>query len=302
MCRSPSARGPQRHRRPRRAGLSLAELLIATAIMAMVAGAMAALGQAVQVGWEYSEGHGLATQHARVALERMRRAVSNAYASETHPGVAVVYETAGGWEFPDTLVVWRPSGTPANPDGPPLVSECVLFCVDPESPNRLVEITAPSDSRPIPLTDELNTSTWRATLDAIKTDSGSRKVVLTNLLRVASTNSGEVPSYGVKFPQSGAEVGGARVSGGTELRGALRFERRLLPSEQDWDDYQTGALAWSALPWAQGIYGSQTGLRHVWVRIELQLMPGEQALVEDPRGESSVPVFGSAAFSYQMNQ
>ena len=58
------------------------------------------------------------------------------------------------------------------------------------------------------------------------------------------------------------------------MRGAARFETRLRPSDTDWANYKAGSVTWMNLPWVQGIYGSQAGLRQVWVRMELQFVPG----------------------------
>src|SRR5690606_2573442 len=101
-------------------------------------------------------------QHARVVIDRITSAVSTAYSAPDHPGMWVVYETSGSHRFPDTLIVWKPEGTPANLQGPPLVRECLIYSPDPDSPNRLLEIRAASNATPIPLNDTLNSSTWRA--------------------------------------------------------------------------------------------------------------------------------------------
>lgn len=258
-------------------GLSLVELLIALAIMGAMAAMVAGLSQAATSGWRYGQGHADATQHARVALERITRSVREAYATENHPGCAVSYTEVSSWRFPDTLVVWSPNGPPQNADGPPLVSECVIYCPDPADPSQLVEITAPSDSREIPLTNELNQSPWKSQLAGIKTSSQSTKVVLTELLRTSQNAIG------------------------TSQFGAIRFERELRPSDSEWDAYQGAVITWSDLSWPQGMYGANRGTRQVWMRVEMQLMPGRESITKDPAGQQAVVFFDSASLLYTLS-
>jgi hypothetical protein len=86
------------------------------------------------------------------------------------------------------------------------------------------------------------------------------------------------------------------------LRGAVRFERELRPSATDWTRYTQGTLAWNNLAWPQGIYGTHTGLRQVWVRTELQLMPGEDVLKADPQGQRAIPFLGSGTLHYELKK
>ncbi len=83
-----------------------------------------------------------------------------------------------------------------------------------------------------------------------------------------------------------------------ERRGAVRFESRLRPSDEAWND---SGIAWEALPWVQGTFGPQAGLRQAWLRIELQLMPGAIAAASD-RSRQPVPFFVSAAIYYPMHR
>ena len=58
--------------RPRR-GLTLVELMMVSAVMAILASALAALATTVQVASQQQMGAGLAMQHGQVALQRMER-------------------------------------------------------------------------------------------------------------------------------------------------------------------------------------------------------------------------------------
>jgi hypothetical protein len=268
----------------RRFGLTLVELLIASSIVVLVVAALAGLARAVQLGSAYGEGHGTATQHARVILERISRAVHGATANESFPGLLVVAEESGRWRFPDTLVVWRPKSQAVDPKGLPRLNELVIYCPHPTIPNELLEITVPNDSRTMPpASDE---AAWAAELAAIKTSSSSTAIPLTTLLRTCSL-AGSASSVS---------------SGGTDCRAAVRFECQLRPSAADWAAYKAGTLAWDKLPWVQGIGSSKTGLRQAWLRIELQMMPGAEAAGDDPGGQQAIPFFGSAALYYELNR
>jgi hypothetical protein len=256
--------------------MTLLELLIAMSIMVIVVGTLGALSKGVQEGFEYTEGRGLATQHARVLLDRIGGTVREATANEQFPGVIVLSETVGSQRFPDTLVVWHPASDPVDADGLPRYNELVVYCPGPTAPNQFVEITVPADTRTVP--PVASQAQWAAEIEAIKQSDSSEVVVLTDLVRTGSADDSEAASW--------------------KWRGAVRFETRLRPSQTDWAAYQDSTLNWEELPWVQGIYGSQTGLRQVWVRTELQLTTGETA----GGGGQYLPFLGSAALHYEMNK
>jgi len=285
--------------------MTLLELLMAMSIIVMVVGTLGTLARGIQQGFEYTEGHGTMTQHARVALDRITRTVREATANERFPGVLVVADTVGSWRFPDTLAVWHPDAAVlaahperlplTDPNRKPYYDELVIYCPclpDPRKPAWLVEITDPRD---IALGD--NEASWPAEIDAIRElcsdpseDQTGNRTVLTKLMRKSSVFDANVNDLSV--------------------RGVVRFETMLRPSEDEWDQYQSIAAAepanepnaWKALPWVQGIYGSQTGLRQVWMRVELQLMPGEEWQAADSAGQQAVPFLDSAALYYELHR
>ena len=83
-----------RHRQRR--GLTLVELMMVTAVMAILATTLAALATTVQVANQQQMGRGLAIQHGRVAIERIERAIQGATANEQFPGFIVISETIDG--------------------------------------------------------------------------------------------------------------------------------------------------------------------------------------------------------------
>lgn len=257
-------------RRARPAGLTLIELLIASSIMAMMAAALGALALAVSTGNQQSHGQGVAVQHARVALGRIRTTCLGAHASREFPGYLVVAEEVGSWRFPDSLVVWR-SDNPTDPEGLPRFRELVIFTPDPAAPNRLLELTAPNDDREVPSPDD--GSAWRTEVDALLQRGTTQITQLTDLVRTPLVDN-------------------------RSRRGAVRFHVMLRPSREDLDEHEAGSKAWSELPWAQSVRGSQMGLRQAMCRIELQLMPGASAAQQDPGGATALTFFSSAAIYY----
>lgn len=271
MCRVRNDRMPRRRR-----ALTLVEMLLAISILGITAGALTGLALSVQQGATYSQGYSTVTQHARVALERITRTVGQAYAAGDYPGAVVVYDAVGSWQFPDTLVVWSPSGTPANPSGPPLLGELVIYCPDPSNPNRLLEVTAPGSSVPVPLNDaSLNTAAWRAEIKSLASGNSANAVQLTELVRAAQLDAGT-------------------------RRAAVRFAVDMRPSDSEWAACQAQPTLWDSLAWPQGLGGSQTGLRQVGVRVELQLLPDSWAGQLDPQAQQTVPFLGSATLSYAL--
>src|SRR6476620_8843460 len=79
--------GPRRVERRR--GLTLAELLVATTIMLLIATAVATLASTVQTTNTFCQGYTVSAQHARVALSRIQHTVESATASEQFPGFIV---------------------------------------------------------------------------------------------------------------------------------------------------------------------------------------------------------------------
>lgn len=260
------------HRRAR--GFTLIELMLAIGILTTCVVALGMMARAVEISTEFNQGYGTAALHAQVAFDRISRAVSGASNNATYAGTWVTQDTVSSYTFPDTLIVWRPtSGTPANPTGSPLASELVLICPDPSAPNQLVEITVPSDTRALPPSSP--SSTFKSFIDGLKTESGVQKTLLTDLMRTATDSA-------------------------NTLRGCVRFTVTLNPSDTDISSYRSGTITWASVPWAQGIWSSNIGMRQVWARTELQMIPAGSSLVTKSTGLQPVPFFGSATYSYEV--
>ncbi|MCS7304283.1 MAG: prepilin-type N-terminal cleavage/methylation domain-containing protein [Thermoguttaceae bacterium] len=251
-------------------GLTLLEVLISLVVLVLVVGALMGLSRAVAIGSAYSDSVGLTSQHARVVLDRITRTVRQARANVNFPGFLVVADQIGAWRFPDCLVVWSPDSEPADPEGMPRFSELVIYCPHPQQPNWLMEIRLPEDHRAVPPVTDL--AGWQTAVASIKASAAGTAVRLTDRLRTC------------KLSDFGAQE-----------RAALRFEARYRPSLEEQAAYKAGTLTWPELSWPQSIYGPTMGLRQAWLRIEFQLVGGQE------NGQQVYyPFFGSSALYYPL--
>lgn len=245
-----------------RRGLSLAELMISIAIMAMLSGVLATMALGVQSANEYTRGQSTAAQHARVVLQRIDRTLQNATFSESFPGFAVVSWTEGSESFPDTLVVWKPSGTAVDPSGVPRANELVIYRPDPTTPSQLLEITNPYELPTVTYAAN-NTSSWRTLVTTLVGRSNAQKVVLTDLMRTAL--------------------------GSSTRRGVVRFRSVSAPTETEISNYRAASANWSSLNWPLDRYG----MRNQTCYTELQLVPDNDA----SDGALVLPFFWSTSLS-----
>lgn len=269
----------RRTRISKRRGLTLAELLVASTIMLMIATAVATLGSAVHSANDFCRGYTTCGQHGRVALSRIERAVLNATTSESFPGCIVVTEQAGSQELPNTLVVWSPTGAASAPAGLPLVKEIVVFSPDPAHPNMLQEIRSPSDSSTVPAVT--NVSAWRTLTDQLRTSTSTTKVMLTDRLRTSPLTG----NYSDSLSPS-------------DLRGNIRFRCLMAPSATEWSQYRAGTRTWQNIAWPLDSYRSTSGTRAVACQTEIQLVPGSMSSA----GVTAIPFYGSASITYELTR
>jgi prepilin-type N-terminal cleavage/methylation domain-containing protein len=260
-----------------RRGLTLTELLVATTIMVMIAGAMATLAVTAHATNTHCRGQVQSSQHARVSLERIEQAMEKAVANEQFPACLVVAEQSGGQQLPQTLVVWSPTGSASDPIGLPLISELVVFSPDPANPSTLLEIRSPANTSTAPPTTDM--SGWQSLVDSLRTSLTNDRIVLTNQLRTA--------------PLSGTWSNSLTS---TQLRGVVRFRRVLAPTEQSWTDYRAGTRAWQDLDWPLDGYRAISGTRVVVCQTELQIVMGNMGAA----GSTALPFFGSTSLAYEL--
>jgi prepilin-type N-terminal cleavage/methylation domain-containing protein len=260
-----------------RRGLSLTELLVASAIMVLIAGGLASLATTVHSANDFSRGRIISAQHARVVLDRIHYTIDHATASEYFPVCLVVSEQVGSEDLPQTLVVWSPTTTAANPSGLPLVCELAIYAPDPAQPANLVEFRAATNANAVPAATD--TASWRTLVESLKTSQTTDKIVLTEHLRTA--------------PLSGQWNSSLTAS---QLRGVVRFHRLIAPTEQQWAEYKAGTRAWNALSWPLDSYRTTSGTRAVACQTELQIVAGNMASATS----TAVPFFGSVVRTYEL--
>ena len=254
-------------------GLTLAEMLVAMAVLGILVAGLGSMVTTVHESNDFVQREGNALQHARVAIERMERTCRGAYATADYPGFWVVSQTSGSYSFPDALVVWNPEGgEPANADGPPLLSELVVYTFDAENPETLVEITAPSAVGNAPAIS--NTTLWQTIIALAKASDAVEKIELTDLLRVANAGVGDA-----------------------DWRGVIRFDIRYHPTINEWTSYQASSITWDEMTWPLDRYGNDYGVRQSWCAIELQLVPDGETRRGAESEENAIAFFGSATLN-----
>ncbi|MCS7239501.1 MAG: hypothetical protein NZ899_14725 [Thermoguttaceae bacterium] len=252
---------------------TLAELLTALAITGLIMAACVTLFTAAAGAFRLADSRANLLQEGQACLDRIRRAVEAAYATAEMPGFLVLEHRVGGWDFPQTLIVWHPQGPVNSGRTRPFPNELVIFCPNPEAPEQLLEIRPAAAGGLCPLASDKDA--WRAFVSTILSTPGASRVVLTSRLRTAPTGDPLVPR-----------------------RPGLFFFSTLRPSEADLAQFRAGTRSWKSLPWVHGIHGPQFGLRQHWLRIELQLQNSGDAPANTP--QEIIPVFGSVAIYFGM--
>ena len=260
-----------------RRGMTLPELLIASAVTAMIGLTLAGITAAVNTGNSHVAGRATATQHARVTLERIRRTIDHAHGSESFPACVVFADTIGTHHFPDTLVVWQPTATATNPTGLPTVGELVIYAPAATDPGILLECTNRSSTAAVPALS--NTSGWFTLIDDFLTSNSASRVELTNLVRTAEVRANALPS------STSAE------------RATVRFHVLMTPNETEWTQFRAGTRTWNNVTWPLDFRGANVGVRRVVCQMELQLLPQRDGAVDD-----TLPFFGSFTYTYSLNR
>jgi hypothetical protein len=276
VANKPFAQSPTWPHAVDRSGLTLLELLVSITITVMVMGSLGAMAKAVNEGASYGESYGTATQHARVAIERIGASVRGATTSDSFPGLLVLEETVDGWGFPDTVVVWYPEGVAVDPKGLPRMNELRVYCPNPDAPNELLELTLPDDSRVAPPPGDR--AAWLAETADMKNSQAAVRTILTNMLRTATVSASE-----------------------WSRRGAVRFAARYRPDEAEMASHAAGTANWKDLAWPQGICTEGVGMRQVWLSMELQLVPASTSSSVRSSDQTAIPYLGSASQFFEVH-
>lgn len=253
-------------------GLSLAELLVASAVMGIICVSFGTLAMSVQMANEYSQEKNLVGQHARVILQRIERTLQSAHATESFPGMVPITYYYSNFDFPQAIAVWDPAGEALT--AYPRIDELVVFAIDPTNPNQLLEIRNQLDTRNAPaLTDEAG---WRTLVTDLIQSPESEIVEISDLVRAGQA--------------------------GSNYYSTLRFQTRIVPSDAEIAAARGGSANWKDLNWATSIYSSKAGIRQVWCHFEWQLVPSSDIGQHSGLREQAVPFFGSSAIYYQVTQ
>jgi prepilin-type N-terminal cleavage/methylation domain-containing protein len=250
----------------RRRGLSLVELIISTAIVSMIAVAMATLSTAVNVSQEAATNIDRMTQHGRASIRRIRATINSAHSSTQFPGFIVLTHTVSGSTIPDTLVVWTPPTSANDPDGLPLVEEIKIYMPDSSNARHLLELSRPGDTTTVPAL--ANTAAWDALVASIYTDDTA--IRLTKYLRTVD------------------------LSGNTVSQ--IRFTTRLRPDQSQIDAYIAMTATWDDIYWPQNMYTANTGTRQNQCLFELQLLD------DPPAPQDHYTFVGSGSVFYLFAQ
>lgn len=252
---------PTRRVLPRR-GLTLIELMISTAIVAMIAVALATLGTAVNESHEVANNVDSMTKHGQSTIRRIRRAIEDSYANTAFPGFSVFSRVVGSTSIPDALVVWTPlQGNPTNPLGLPVVGELTVFMIDENNPTDLLQVTEPGSVATVPALSNL--SAWATLLGDMQTNG-----TVTRLTKYVRT----VP-----------------ITGGTV--GQVRFHARLRPDQSQIDAYINGNADWDDIYWPQNLFTDRSGTRQHQCLVEIQLQEAAPAPEDVFTFHTAVPVY-----------
>jgi hypothetical protein len=253
--------------------LTLVELMIAASVMSLVAVTLGGLVQAVDTARTYVSGMQMACSQGQFAVARIGSAIERAGTyrigtGQTVAGLAVIRDA----ERADILVVWTGGredslATKSPLNRLPLASELVIFTPDPDVPQRLVEIADPFATGTV---DFASPSFATRVRQLISSSTADERVTLCDRVRVARL--------------------------GAMTAAALRFGAETTPDDGAVATTTPGTNNWRGLPWYGGVSSSKGGLRHVLVRIELQMLT--QGKAGDPENQVAMPVFGAASRRY----
>ncbi len=267
---------------PRR-GFTLVELMMGMTITAMLAVVLGGLINAVQTASDHTKGQQTANTQGRVAIERVKYMVSQAGVYQlsgqpTRHGIEVVNHNISVIDFPDVLVVWSGGRGGGMVEAGvlnrlPQVNELVIFAADPTDPERLVEITIPSDSSGIDFDD----SDFSDDILTLISSIDAEMVLLCDRIRATRFSK-----WRARLPDLAN----------------IRFELSVTPSDDEIAAAVPGSDDWNGLMWAQGIVSGDSGMRQVTLRTEFQVQPNENIPADTYLSSIAIPNFGSASYRY----
>ena len=291
---------------PGRTGISLIEVVMATALAALLAASLAGLAASTQQASDQASRIEAACLQHRVLQSRLSRAVARCgtYALPGQPtefGLRVVRVDGEALGPAAAVVCWtggRDSDRSRQPPQTtlPLASELIVFAPDPDDAARFGEVCFPAAVGTIDFdADDL---TFRTKVNELLRSPQAEFAPLCGAV-THSSDTGATGGYGgyggsdpaaarrhygrLAFQTSGDPAFAAQMTAvSCELRktpaDAAIAAARISPIESDWDD----------LPWYRGNSTATTGQQHLWLAFEIQYDATSKATTP-----STYPLFGA---------
>ena len=260
-------------------GMTLVELLIASSMLLMLAGVWAAWPRPWRPAPTTARGMPMPRSMPAWRLERITREIGGPPPSGTTRASPWCTRTSPARVPGYAARLASGRRQPVNAAGPPLVSELVIYCPNPQQPEQLLEIRAPNDARTIPL-DESSESKPLAGDGGGDQDGCSKPARGDHQTCCAwpRSSSGNLPS--------------SRRGGGAVRSGAAPLGERVERLSQRHARLDGSALAAGHVQLAD---------RHAAiVAADRAATAPRPATAEDTTGQAAIPFLGSAALYYNV--
>ena len=294
-----------------RRGMTLAELLIAMAIMGLMTVVLAGMSQAVNSAWAYTKGVESTEQQAAAAFDRIKFMLAHTgtyrlTGQPTRLGLAMVPRTVGSATIPDVLVLWtggRNGGMSAlgTQTRLPVASELLAYTWDSTNPSQLLEVAFPSSTNNIDFAATDFATTIMSLLASLTAD----RIPLCGHLRVTSLSATTTtPTPLTTYPTGGMYGPSISTTPTTTTStidvsqsvGCARFDIAWAPTDAELATATVGSTLWYQLNWPLGAVCSRSGMRQATLNLELQIEPDG---VDAGTGSiNAIPFFDSGSVRY----
>lgn len=257
---------------------------MAAALTTLLAASLAAMTVSARSAEDRLARIETARRHADVAFDRMQRAVHRAGIYKLPGAASVLGVRTCEYEYFDVrsstrLVCWTGGRdgnlAAASPSTTlPTAEQLLVFAESPLGSGSLFEITFPGNTATVSFTQ----SDWqfKSQIDGLVAGATAEAIPLAESLRMYTTDA---------------------YYGGGHDEAAVQFCPHWSPRQGDLDAANS-ASAWEDLSWYRGQHTATSGLRHLMVRIDLQL----PLHTDDREAAASWPFFATAERVYHHEQ
>ncbi len=289
--------------------MTLAELLIAMAIMGLMTVVLAGMSNAVNSAWAYTKGVESTEQQAAAAFDRIKYMLAHTgtyrlTGQPTRLGLAMVPRTLGTATIPDVLVLWtggRNGGMSAlgTQTRLPVASELLAYTWDSTNPSQLLEVAFPSSTNNI----DFAATDFATTIASLLTSLTADRIPLCGHLRVTSL-SATTPTPVTTYPTGGmygpsistTPTTTTSTTDASETIGCARFDIAWAPTDAELATATPGSTQWYQLNWPIGAVSGRSGMRQATLNLELQIEPDG---VDAGTGSvNAIPFFDSGSVRY----